>query len=147
MHDKHERSRKHLENSGTQEEELSEAGVSKDNRADDLYDRMGRRKSDDGDIVIIEDKSAKISEKKRGPTRSFNKDIEKEVEKEENEGDCTDCLKPMGDVDEHMRRTHKDLFISCRLCLEVIICSSFVKKNQTILFTGWLFSLSGSVLG
>ena len=46
-------------------------------------------------------------------------------EQEEKKGDCTDCLKPMGDADEHLRKNHRDLFISCKLCLQVGIQTFF----------------------
>ena len=150
MHNKHERSRKHLENSGREEDEFSVAAGSEDNRGDGLYDRMGRRTSDASDIVIIEDQSAKISEKKRGAASSVEEEEEK-MEQEEKKGDCTDCLKPMGDAEEHISKNHRDLFISCKLCLQVNILtfslffSTFEKSY--LLPTGWLFSLSGSVLG
>merc|ERR1719341_1184991 len=112
MHDKHERSRKHLENAGREDDGAD------DNRDDDgRYDRMGRRTSDASDVVIIEDQSARISDKKRGATSSFEEE-EKKVEQEEKKGDCTDCQKPMGDKEEHMRKNHRDLFISCKLCLQ-----------------------------
>ena len=109
-----------MENSGREEDELFSVG-SEDNRGDGLYDRMGRRTSDASDIVIIEDQSAKISEKKRGAAASSFEEEEKEMDQEEKEGDCTDCQKPMGDTDEHMNRNHRDLFISCKLCLQVDI--------------------------
>ena len=113
-----------MENIGREEDELFSVAVqsSEDNRGDGLYDRMGRRTSDASDIVIIEDQSAKISEKKKGAASSFEdkeKMEEVEEEREEQEGDCTDCQKPMGDTEEHMRSKHKDLFISCKLCLQV----------------------------
>merc|ERR1719239_1733738 len=100
MHDKHERSRKHLENAGREEDDLFSAAFqnSENNRGDDLHGRKGRRRSsDDSDIVIIEDQSARISDKKREATQSFE-DKEEEVEQVEKEGNCTDCLRPMGDV-------------------------------------------------
>ena len=109
-----------MENSGREEDELFSVG-SEDNRGGGLYDRMGRRTSDASDIVIIEDQSAKISEKRRGAAASSFEEEEKEMEQEEKEGDCTDCQKPMGDTDEHMSRNHRDLFISCKLCLQVEI--------------------------
>lgn len=121
MHDKHERSRKHLDNAGREEDELFSAAFqnSEENRGDGRKGR--RRSSDDSDIVIIEDQSAKISDKKREATQSFEDKEEDAVEKEEKEGDCTDCLRPMGEVEEHMRKNHQDLFLSCKLCLQVNI--------------------------
>ena len=118
MHDKHEKSRKHLENFDV----ASVAGSSENNRDDSLYDRMGRRPSDASDIVILEDQPARKTEKKKGA--SFEEQ-NKKIEQEEKKGDCTDCLKPMGDADEHLRKNHRDLFISCKLCLQVGIQTFF----------------------
>ena len=102
MHDKHERSKKHLDNVAT---------------ADQNDERSRRRRgSDDSDVVIIEGQSDKISDKNQD-TAQFVEDQHKEVE--EKLGDCTDCLSPMGDPMAHWREKHQDLFISCRLCLQV----------------------------
>ena len=102
MHDKHERSKKHLDNVAT---------------ADQNEERSRRRRgSDDSDVVIIEGQSDKISDKNQD-TAQFVEDQHKEVE--EKLGDCTDCLSPMGDPMAHWREKHHDLFISCRLCLQV----------------------------
>ena len=104
MHDKHERSKKHLDNVAT---------------ADQNEERSRRRRgSDDSDVVIIEGQSDKISDKSQD-TAQFVEGQHKEVE--EKLGDCTDCLSPMGDLMVHWREKHQDLFISCRLCLQVNI--------------------------